>query len=32
MEGSPTPKCAAFVRCDNDRGSVRDGVRMDEKW
>ena len=32
MEGPPSPKCVATVRCDDDRESVRDGIRVDGKW
>ena len=32
MEGSPSSKRAAVVRCADDRGSVHGGLRVDGKW
>ena len=29
MEESPSPKCVVAVGCDNNRESVRDGIRVD---
>ena len=32
MENTPPSECAAAVRRDNDRESVRDGIGVDDKW
>ena len=32
MEGPPSSECATTIGSDNDRESVRHGVRMDEEW
>ena len=32
MESPPSSECAATVRCDDDRGSVHNGLRVDGKW
>jgi hypothetical protein len=32
MESPPPPECTATVRRDDDRESVCDGIRVDDKW
>jgi hypothetical protein len=32
MEGPPSSQRITVIRCDDGRGSVRDGIRLDGKW